>query len=105
MHFINTYQTLPEVFYKPALPSVAVQPQIVLFNQALAQELNIQLSENQITDYLSGFTLPQGATPIAQAYAGHQFGHFNMLGDGRSVVLSIYGMLSLLVFSFQLRIV
>jgi serine/tyrosine/threonine adenylyltransferase len=87
MQFINTYQSLPEVFYKPALPSVAVQPQVVLFNHQLATELNIQLSENQITDYLSGLALPQGAKPIAQAYAGHQFGHFNMLGDGRAILL------------------
>jgi serine/tyrosine/threonine adenylyltransferase len=87
MQLHSTYQLLPEVFYKEALPSAAVQPQVVLYNHHLAQELGIQLSEKEITEYLSGLKLPNGAKPIAQAYAGHQFGHFNMLGDGRAILL------------------
>jgi serine/tyrosine/threonine adenylyltransferase len=87
MQLLSTYQSLPEVFFTAALPSAAIQPQLVLYNTTLAKELNIQLSEEQLIAYLSGQKILPNTKPIAQAYAGHQFGQFNMLGDGRAILL------------------
>jgi len=71
-------------------PEPAPAPELVIWNTALAEALGI---ERWATDdviraaVFSGRQLPPGARPIAQAYAGHQFGHFNLLGDGRAVLL------------------
>ena len=51
------------------------------------QELNFDISDEEIKEYFSGNTIIPGSVPIAQAYAGHQFGHFTLLGDGRAVLL------------------
>jgi uncharacterized protein YdiU (UPF0061 family) len=62
----------------------------VLFNDTLAKELGVESDARTDVEWaslLSGNTLPPGSEPIAQAYAGHQFGHFNMLGDGRAILL------------------
>lgn len=84
MHLETTYATLPEAFYAPATPAVPADEKLVAWNEKLAQELGINPEAAQ---YLSGKKIPPGATPIAQAYAGHQFGHFTMLGDGRAILL------------------
>jgi serine/tyrosine/threonine adenylyltransferase len=84
--FDNTYARLPEAFYSQALPEAARAPRIVLFNQQLAEELGLQL-DGDLAALFAGQAIPEGAEPIAQAYAGHQFGGFNILGDGRAILL------------------
>ncbi|MFN4146324.1 MAG: protein adenylyltransferase SelO [Runella sp.] len=89
-HFDNSYATLPPKFFVPQSPTTVKAPQLVIFNHSLAQELGIEVSdcdESELAAIFSGNLLPQGATPIAQAYAGHQFGGFTMLGDGRAILL------------------
>jgi uncharacterized protein YdiU (UPF0061 family) len=88
--FDNSYIRLPEFFYSKVPPVPVQTPQMVFFNHALAEEmgLNAQLLDSELgARLLSGNLLPEGADPIAQAYAGHQFGHFTMLGDGRAILL------------------
>jgi len=89
-HFETTYTKLPQVLHRFAAPTQGKDPQITLLNHALAKELGLTLenlaSEDQ-AKLLSGHTLAEGSTPFAQAYAGHQFGGFSILGDGRAHVL------------------
>lgn len=88
-HFDNTYCRLPDVFYSEQKPTQVRNPQLLIWNNGLAQRLNLgnTPSETALTSLFSGNSLPDGAQPIAQAYAGHQFGHFTMLGDGRAILL------------------
>jgi len=79
----NSYTSLPEKFYSRQHPSPVRAPKLIIFNHALADHLGLPLA----LEVLAGNTLPAGADPIAQAYAGHQFGHFTMLGDGRALLL------------------
>ncbi len=86
----HSYTSLPGVFYAPATPYQPAQPQLVIFNEALAIALGLNLaglSDQHVAELFCGKSLPEGAQPIAQAYAGHQFGHFTMLGDGRAILL------------------
>ncbi|SFM33772.1 Uncharacterized conserved protein YdiU, UPF0061 family [Gracilibacillus orientalis] len=84
----NSYQRLPGLFYSRVQPTPVEDPEVVMFNQALATELGLDASNlEKSADLFSGNRLPEGGLPIAQAYAGHQFGHFTMLGDGRAVLL------------------
>lgn len=86
--FDNTYVLLPEKFYSKLKPAVVPQPKVLLFNKALSANLGLDFSDKEgITQVLSGNLLPEGTEPFAQAYAGHQFGHFTMLGDGRAIHL------------------
>src|SRR5690606_20773976 len=65
-------------------------PKLVIFNEALAETLGLAPEELTAEDgvaILAGNQVPEGSTPIAQAYAGHQFGHFTMLGDGRALLI------------------
>lgn len=89
LQFTNSYQSLPAVFYKPQLPTPVQSPSLVLFNVALAQSLvlNVDVLQAQGCGYFAGNLFFADAQPFAEAYAGHQFGHFNMLGDGRAVML------------------
>ena len=89
-NFDNSYARLPKVFFAPTTPVPVSAPRLVVFNSALAESLGLNaeaLVEGNGAALLSGSTVPPGAAPIAQAYAGHQFGHFTMLGDGRAVLL------------------
>lgn len=89
-NFDNSYTRLAKTFFVRQKPTPVKAPQIVLFNQALATSLGLEaetLLYDEASSIFSGNTLPLGAEPIAQAYAGHQFGHLNMLGDGRAVLL------------------
>ncbi len=88
-NFINTYINLPEDFYSLVHPTPVKQPKVAIFNRQLASELglNDNFSEDDIAQTLSGNFLPQNAQALAQAYAGHQFGHFTTLGDGRAILL------------------
>ncbi|MEM9108433.1 MAG: YdiU family protein [Planctomycetota bacterium] len=86
----NSYLTLPEVFYTKVAPTPVTAPRLVVFNKDLADELGLELSSLSIeakAKLFAGSTLPPDAKPLAQAYAGHQFGHFTMLGDGRAHLL------------------
>lgn len=89
--FDNSYQRLPERFYRPASPAVARAPKLIRFNAALAAELNLDFagaSEDELAAVFSGNDLPEGAATIAMAYAGHQFGNFvPQLGDGRAILI------------------
>ena len=89
--FDNSYARLPERFYAKVTPGAVRDPQIVKVNRALAELLDVdaeQLASAEGAQMLSGNVLPEGAEPIAQAYAGHQFGAFvPQLGDGRAILL------------------
>jgi len=88
--FDNTYLRLPEVFYSRTTPAKFQNPQIAFFNRSLATEMGLDpdaFATPEAASVLSGHTIPHGAEPIAQAYAGHQFGNFTMLGDGRAILL------------------
>ena len=90
-NFDNTYIELPEDFYQKVSPSSAVAPKLISFNTDLARELGANLEtidEKKLTDVFSGKEILPGSIPIAQAYAGHQFGNFvPSLGDGRAILL------------------
>lgn len=89
-HFDNSYAGLPELLYSRVKPTAVKAPEMVIFNTALAESLGIDVSkstQDELAQVFSGNALPKGADPIAQAYAGHQFGHFTMLGDGRAILL------------------
>jgi len=84
----HTYADLPAKFYHNQKPVSTPAPQMVIFNQSLAKELGLNAVElMKVPDIFAGNMLPPNAKPISQAYAGYQFGHFNMLGDGRAVLL------------------
>jgi uncharacterized protein YdiU (UPF0061 family) len=88
--FDNTYTGLPEVYFAPAAPARFRAPRAVLLNHALAADLGLDLralSPEAAGALFAGQELPAGARPIAQAYAGHQFGNFTRLGDGRAILL------------------
>jgi uncharacterized protein YdiU (UPF0061 family) len=88
--FDNTYIKLPFSFYKKQLPTPISAPQVAVFNESLAKDLGLDFligNNERIAEELSGNSIPNGSDPIAQAYAGHQFGHFTMLGDGRAILL------------------
>ncbi|MBL9133353.1 MAG: YdiU family protein [Verrucomicrobiaceae bacterium] len=80
----HSYSRLPELFFTEVEPTPVREPHLVIFNQPLAAELG--LPEDEAAVY-AGNTLPPGARPIAQAYAGHQYAHFTGLGDGRAILL------------------
>ncbi len=86
----HTYTTLPPLFYSLAAPTPVRQPGLVILNGALASTLGLDagaLDGPAGAAIFAGNALPDGAQPIAQAYAGHQFGHFTALGDGRAILL------------------
>lgn len=88
--FDNTYSQLPGVFFAPAKPASVRAPQLSILNFRLAEQLGLKfesVASDKIAALLAGQQLPQGSQPIAQAYAGHQFGNFTMLGDGRAILL------------------
>ena len=88
--FDHSYARLPEVMFARAAPARARAPKLVLFNHALARSLGLDATAadpQALAATFSGTTLPEGSLPIAQAYAGHQFGHFAMLGDGRALLV------------------
>ena len=89
-HFDNTYSKLSNTFKEEVKPTPVHNPELVVLNDQLAKDLNLDFSKiekKNLSQIFSGNTLPKGSVTIAQAYAGHQFGHFTMLGDGRAVLL------------------
>ena len=89
-NFDYSYLSLAPEFYTELAPTPVAQPELVLVNSELAHDLALDFAADtpaNIAELLSGNRLPEGARPFAQAYAGHQFGHLTMLGDGRAIVL------------------
>ncbi|MDO5518999.1 MAG: YdiU family protein [bacterium] len=92
-HLENTYAKLPEKLFSRQDPSSVRSPKLVVLNLPLIESLGLNPEElkGEIgVGIFSGNKIPKGSTPIAQAYAGHQFGYFTMLGDGRAVLLGEY---------------
>ncbi|MBY0097888.1 protein adenylyltransferase SelO [Mesobacillus maritimus] len=89
-NFDNSYTRLPKPFYTSQNPAPVRSPELVIFNEALAQSLGLNpvaLQSEAGVQVFAGNQVPKGSSPLAQAYAGHQFGHINMLGDGRAILL------------------
>jgi serine/tyrosine/threonine adenylyltransferase len=88
--FEHTYSELPQLFHAPAAPTAVREPRLVVLNRPLAAQLGLdagKLESPEGAAIFAGNALPDGARPIAQAYAGHQYGHFTTLGDGRAILL------------------
>jgi serine/tyrosine/threonine adenylyltransferase len=89
--FDNTYSKLPGMFYEKIQPEKVPSPELIKFNNSLGDSLMINLkNRNNVekANIFSGNSILDGSDPIAQVYAGHQFGHFvTRLGDGRAVLL------------------
>ncbi|MBP1311597.1 uncharacterized protein YdiU (UPF0061 family) [Paenibacillus sp. 1182] len=89
-NFDNSYSRLPESMFTKLNLTPVRSPKLIILNHPLAASLGLNgtaLQGNDGVAELAGNQVPEGATPLAQAYAGHQFGHFNMLGDGRALLL------------------
>ena len=88
--FDNTYARLPEIMLSRIAPLPVKDPKLVIFNHNLSKELGLDFSvieDNLLPSMFAGSLLPQESECIAQAYAGHQFGYFTMLGDGRAIII------------------
>ncbi len=91
----HSYAALPEVLHHAVAPTPVQAPRLVVLNEKLAAELGLDAEVlagaggriGAAAEILSGNALPPGAAPLAQAYAGHQYGHFTTLGDGRAILL------------------
>ncbi|RID85290.1 YdiU family protein [Peribacillus asahii] len=86
----NSYARLPKSLFSSLNLNLVRSPNLVILNDSLAKSLGLNVEELQSENgvaVLAGNDSPEGAFPLAQAYAGHQFGHFTMLGDGRAVLL------------------
>lgn len=86
----NSYARLPKSFFSRILPTPVASPELIMFNDSLATSLGLNkevLQGEKGVAVFSGNEIPEEAFPLAQAYAGHQFGHLTMLGDGRAVLL------------------
>ena len=88
--FDNTYSSLPESMLSKLNPTPVKAPEIIILNDSLSKRLGLDFSKinkEELASIFSGNQLPVGAESIAQAYAGHQFGHFTILGDGRALMI------------------
>ena len=90
MLFDNSYQNLPQEFFERIDPVPVRDPQLIIFNNDLGKSLGIdqKINKKELANIFSGNEILKGSSPIALAYAGHQYGNFvNQLGDGRAVLL------------------
>ena len=91
INFTNTYENLPENFYELTHPEKFKNPELIIFNEPLANKLGIQFensTEEELAMVFSGQEILPGSNPLAMAYAGFQFGHpVPQLGDGRAHLL------------------
>lgn len=91
INFDNSYSKLPENFYRRIDKTNDYDPTLIAFNHDLATQLGLDLSdvdEKTLAKYFSASLFMPGSSPLAMAYAGHQFGHFvPQLGDGRAMLL------------------
>lgn len=86
----HSYSRLPEMLYRRVDPTRVREPRMVVLNRPLARSLGLDpdaLDRPESAALFAGNELPEGADPLAQAYAGHQFGNFTSLGDGRAILL------------------
>ncbi|TDL32675.1 YdiU family protein [Jeotgalibacillus sp. S-D1] len=86
----NSYARLPQAFFTTLKPNPVSSPKLVIFNKRLAASMGLNseaLESEEGVSVLAGNNVPEGSLPIAQAYAGHQFGNFTMLGDGRALLI------------------
>ncbi len=86
----HSYSRLPASLHRSVAPTPVREPHLVLFNRPLARALGLDpevLDQPESAALFAGNALPPGAEPLAQAYAGHQYGHFTTLGDGRAILL------------------
>ncbi|QJD85565.1 protein adenylyltransferase SelO [Cohnella herbarum] len=86
----NSYARLPESLFTRLDPTPVRAPRLIALNEPLAISLGLNVQALQSDDGVATFAgnrIPEGADPLAQAYAGHQFGHFNRLGDGRAILI------------------
>lgn len=89
-NFDNSYLQLPSMFYMAVTLNKVSNPQLVILNEALAKKLDLHVEDLKTSAAIAMFAgnaIPENAAQIAQAYAGHQFGHFTMLGDGRALLI------------------
>ena len=89
-NFDNSYSKLPESFKENIKPVKVKNPELIILNKSLASDLDLDFSninKIELSTLFAGNELPEDSNSIAQAYAGHQFGHFTMLGDGRAVLI------------------
>ena len=89
-HFDNTYSKLPEAFISNTSPTPVKAPELIILNDGLVKKLGLNflsMNKKELSELFSGNSLPKDSKTISQAYAGHQFGHFTMLGDGRAVLM------------------
>jgi len=89
-NFDNSYARLPRIFFTNLNPTAVRSPKLIILNYPLASSLGLNdqaLESKDGVAVLAGNRIPEGSLPLAQAYAGHQFGHFTMLGDGRALLL------------------
>ena len=80
-NFDNSYSKLPDSFKEIIKPVSVLNPELIIFNERLADELGLDFSKikkNELSALFAGNILPEGTSSIAQAYAGHQFGHFTI---------------------------
>lgn len=88
--FDTSYTRLPPAFYHRLVPDPVTQPSLVLLNERLANQLGLSFEDLALQEQaalLAGNQMPPASTPLVMAYAGHQFGHFTLLGDGRAHLL------------------
>lgn len=84
----NSYARLPESFFTMQDPTPVQAPKPIVLNERVAESLGLDAGKlGEEVKVFAGNQIPEGAEPLAQSYAGHQFGHFNMLGDGRAVLI------------------
>ena len=86
----NSYASLPKTLYAPMQANTVATPKLIFVNKPLASALGLdpeQLDGPFALDVFAGNRFPEGSFPLAQAYAGHQFGQFTMLGDGRAILI------------------
>ena len=88
--FDNTYAQLPSTMLTKMNPVPVKKPEIIIMNNNLSKYLGLDFSNipnDQLGSIFSGNLLPEKSECIAQAYAGHQFGYFTILGDGRAIII------------------
>src|SRR5215471_16760483 len=89
--FDNSYARLPERFHAKLPPTPVAAPRLIRINEKLARFLGLEpavLASDEGVAMLAGNRVPEGAEPLAMAYAGHQFGNWvPQLGDGRAILL------------------
>ena len=89
-NFDNTYSNLSKSMLSKLNPTPVKTPELVLFNYNLSRQIDLDFSNinnKELALIFSGNQVPEGSASIAQAYAGHQFGHFTILGDGRALTI------------------